>query len=167
MVNPLGSSGDDSNVCMGHAYTWHLNLPDQLNSESARRNLHGSSISRRTPRKEDSYDCPVIHLIPLDYLLIRLSMRSTGMHYVPVPCACEKRSRFLSNIYAKKTGWSFVSLLAVLTQQVPTFIFSDKCWIKVLLGTSVLLIRDNKRARVPAAGPFTNVQDTANHASRT
>jgi len=37
-----------------------LNLPDQLNSESARRNLHDSSTSRRTPRKEDSYDCPVI-----------------------------------------------------------------------------------------------------------
>ncbi|XP_077275912.1 uncharacterized protein LOC143904825 isoform X2 [Temnothorax americanus] len=53
---------------------------DQFNSESARRNLHSTSISRRTPRKEDSYDCPVIHSIPLDHLLIRLSARYLLQH---------------------------------------------------------------------------------------
>lgn len=134
---------------------WHLNLPDQLNSESARRNLRGSSTSRRTSRKEDSYDCPVIHSIPFGYLLIRLSTRSTSVHYVP---AREKRSVSLKYL-CEKTDWLFVLLLAALTQQVPTFILSDKCWIKVLLGTSVLLIRDNKRTGIP-----TNVQDTRNHA---
>ena len=144
---------------MSHVYTWHLNLPDQLNSESARRNLHGSSTSRRTPRKEDSYDCPVIHSIPLDCLLIRLSTRSAGLRYVPA-ARCEKRGRFLLNIYAKKQTWPFVSLLAALTQQVPTFIFSDKCWIKVLLGTSVLLIRDNKRVGDPTVRAPTNVYKT-------